>query len=61
MLDWESKMQTNDPSNSHDRFEASVNLFVDPTEKAHVIDALSKDLKTSMRFMRLKENLTLFL
>jgi DNA-binding Lrp family transcriptional regulator len=35
-------MQTNDPSNSHDRFEASVNLFVDPTEKAHVIDALSK-------------------
>ena len=24
------------------RFEASVNLFVDPSQKAHVIDALSK-------------------
>ncbi len=35
-------MQINDPSNSHDRFEASVNLFVDPTEKSQVIDALSR-------------------
>ena len=35
-------MLTNDPSNSNDRFEASVNLFVDPTEKASIIDALSK-------------------
>ncbi len=42
MLDLVNKMQTNDPSNSHDRFEASVNLFVDPTEKTHIIDALSK-------------------
>ena len=24
------------------RFEASVNIFVDPTQKAHVIDALEK-------------------
>jgi DNA-binding Lrp family transcriptional regulator len=35
-------MKTNKSSNSHVRFEASVNLFVDPAEKAHVIDALSK-------------------
>src|SRR5271157_3836446 len=26
----------------HGRFEASVNLFVDPSQKAQVIDALSK-------------------
>jgi DNA-binding Lrp family transcriptional regulator len=32
-------MDTND---SHGRFEASVNLFVDPSQKAQVIDALSK-------------------
>ena len=35
-------MGTNDSSNSHGRFEASVNLFVDPIQKAQVIDALSK-------------------
>jgi len=28
--------------NIHDRFEASVNIFVDPTQKAQVIDALEK-------------------
>ena len=35
-------METNDSSNSQGRFEASVNLFVDPTQKAQVINALSK-------------------
>jgi DNA-binding Lrp family transcriptional regulator len=35
-------MATNDSSNNHGRFEASVNLFVDPTQKAQVIDSLSK-------------------
>lgn len=34
-------METNDSSNNHGRFEASVNLFVDPTQKVQVIDALS--------------------
>jgi DNA-binding Lrp family transcriptional regulator len=32
-------METND---SHGRFEASVNIFVDPAQKAQVIDALSR-------------------
>jgi DNA-binding Lrp family transcriptional regulator len=31
-----------DINDSHDRFEASVNIFVDPAQKAQVIDALSK-------------------
>ena len=35
-------METNESSNNHGRFEASVNLFVDPTQKAQVIDSLSK-------------------
>jgi DNA-binding Lrp family transcriptional regulator len=35
-------METNVSSNSHGRFEASVNIFVDPTQKAQVINALSK-------------------
>ena len=35
-------METIDSSNNHSRFEASVNLFVDPTQKAQVINALSK-------------------
>ena len=35
-------MDANDSSNSHGRFEASVNIFVDPTQKAQVIDTLSK-------------------
>jgi DNA-binding Lrp family transcriptional regulator len=35
-------MATNVSSNNHARFEASVNLFVDPTQKAQVINALSK-------------------
>ena len=35
-------METNVSSNTHGRFEASVNIFVDPTQKAQVIDALSK-------------------
>src|SRR5665647_1282320 len=35
-------METNVSSNNHARFEASVNLFVDPTQKAQVIDSLSK-------------------
>jgi DNA-binding Lrp family transcriptional regulator len=35
-------METNVSSNNHARFEASVNLFVDPTQKAQVINALSK-------------------
>jgi DNA-binding Lrp family transcriptional regulator len=29
-------------NHSHGRFEASVNLFVDPAQKAQVIDALEK-------------------
>ena len=32
-------METNE---SHSRFEASVNIFVDPTQKAQIIDTLSK-------------------
>jgi DNA-binding Lrp family transcriptional regulator len=32
-------MESND---SHGRFEVSVNIFVDPTQKAQVIDALEK-------------------
>ncbi len=32
-------MENND---SHGRFEASVNIFVDPSQKAQVIDALEK-------------------
>jgi DNA-binding Lrp family transcriptional regulator len=35
-------MDTNDSLNSLRRFEASVNIFVDQTQKAQVIDALSK-------------------
>lgn len=35
-------METNDSSTNHGRFEASVSIFVDPTQKAQVIDALSK-------------------
>lgn len=35
-------METNVSSNNHTRFEASVNLFIDPTQKAQVINALSK-------------------
>jgi DNA-binding Lrp family transcriptional regulator len=35
-------MEINDSSNGGSRFEASVNLFVDPAEKAHIIDSLSK-------------------
>ena len=35
-------METIYSSNNHGRFEASVNLFVDPTQKAQVINALSK-------------------
>ncbi len=35
-------METIDSSNNHGRFEASVNIFVDPTKKTQVIDALSK-------------------
>ena len=31
-----------DANHSHGRFEASVNLFVDPTLKEQVIDALEK-------------------
>ena len=31
-----------DANHSHGRFEVSVNLFVDPAQKAHVIDALEK-------------------
>jgi len=35
-------METNDSSNSQGRFEASVNIFVDPSQKAQIMDALSK-------------------
>jgi len=35
-------METSDSSNSQGRFEASVNIFVDPSQKAQVIDALEK-------------------
>ena len=35
-------METNEPSNSQGRFEASVNIFVDPTQKAQIMDALAK-------------------
>ena len=35
-------METNVSSNNHARFEASVNLFIDPTQKAQVINALSR-------------------
>jgi DNA-binding Lrp family transcriptional regulator len=35
-------METIDSSNNHGRFEASVNIFVEPTKKTQVIDALSK-------------------
>jgi len=35
-------MTNMESSNIHDRFEASVNIFVDPTQKAQVIDALEK-------------------
>ena len=35
-------MKTNDSSTNHGRFEASVNIFVDPSQRAQVIDALSK-------------------
>jgi DNA-binding Lrp family transcriptional regulator len=35
-------MATIDSSNSHGRFEASVNIFVDPTKKTQIIEALSK-------------------
>ena len=50
-------METND---SHGRFEASVNIFVDPAQKAQVIDPF-QDSKVLRRFMMSKENLTLFL
>ena len=35
-------MESNDSSNNQGRFEASVNIFVDPTQKAQVINSLSK-------------------
>jgi DNA-binding Lrp family transcriptional regulator len=35
-------MDANDSQADHHRFEASVNIFVDPSQKAQVIDALSK-------------------
>ncbi len=35
-------MENSDSSNSKGRFEASVNIFVDPTQKAQIMDALSK-------------------
>jgi DNA-binding Lrp family transcriptional regulator len=35
-------MEKDDCPTNHGRFEASVNLFVDPRQKAQVIDALSK-------------------
>ncbi|MGA3058918.1 MAG: Lrp/AsnC ligand binding domain-containing protein [Candidatus Bathyarchaeia archaeon] len=35
-------MNTSDCSTNHGRFEASVNIFVDPTQKAQVIESLSK-------------------
>jgi DNA-binding Lrp family transcriptional regulator len=35
-------METNDSSNNQDQFEASVNIFVDPSQKAQIIDLLSK-------------------
>ena len=35
-------MKTKESSANHGRFEASVNIFVDPSQRAQVIDALSK-------------------
>ena len=35
-------MENDDYLPKHDRFEASVNLFIDPSQKAQIIDALSK-------------------
>ena len=35
-------MDNNDSSNSQGRFEASVNIFVDQSEKKQIMDALSK-------------------
>ncbi|MGD0644160.1 MAG: Lrp/AsnC ligand binding domain-containing protein [Candidatus Bathyarchaeia archaeon] len=35
-------METNNSSTSRGRFEASVNIFVDRSQKEHVLDALSK-------------------
>jgi DNA-binding Lrp family transcriptional regulator len=35
-------MENGDCPTNHVRFEASVNLFVDQTQKAQIIDALSK-------------------
>jgi len=35
-------MENNDSSNSQGRFEASVNIFVDQSKKAQIMDALSK-------------------
>jgi len=35
-------MTNMESSDIHGRFEASVNIFVDPTQKAQVIDALEK-------------------
>jgi DNA-binding Lrp family transcriptional regulator len=35
-------MQTSDSSTNHNRFEASVNIFVDPLQKKQVLEALSK-------------------
>ena len=35
-------MESNDSSDNQGRFEASVNIFVDPTQKAQVISSLSR-------------------
>ena len=35
-------METRNSLSSHGGFEASVNIFVEPTQRAQVIDALSK-------------------
>ena len=35
-------METNNSSNIHRRFEASVHIFVEPTQKTQVVDALLK-------------------
>jgi DNA-binding Lrp family transcriptional regulator len=35
-------MGTNESSNNQGQFEASVNIFVDPSQKAQIIDILSK-------------------
>ena len=35
-------MENDDYPPRHDRFEASVNLFIDPSQKTQIIEALSK-------------------